>query len=104
PDRQTPHVVARAVDRIDDPPYRRVPAAPVPAARLLAEHRLTAPALPDSRAHRLLGGAVRLRHRSQIRLRLDTQIERTEARERDRVGGVRKLVREAEVGLHGPPR
>ena len=45
-----------------------------------------------------LGSTVGLRYGREIRLRLDAQVERAEAVERDGVREIRELVREAEVG------
>jgi hypothetical protein len=50
-------------------------------------------------ADRHLGGPVRLGHRREVGLRLDTQVERPETRQRDRVRGVGERVREAQVWL-----
>src|SRR5262249_3083214 len=70
---------------------------------LLAEHHFSTTPPGDERAHRLLRRPVGLRDRGQVRLRLDAQVERAKARERDRVGGVGELVRETKVGVHRRP-
>ncbi len=88
------HVVPRPVDRVDDPARRGAV-----VAELLAEHALAGALARDELADRLLGGAVGLRDRRQVGLRLDDEVERAEARERDRVGGVGEAVREGEVGV-----
>ena len=49
---------------------------------------------------RALDRAVGVGDGGQVGLRLDAQVERAEAGERDRVGGVGQLERESEVGVH----
>ena len=79
-----------------------------PRRRPRAPRRRTPSPLPrrlaTRSADRLLGRPVGLGHRRQVGFRLDPQVERPKARQRDRVGGVGELVREAEVRAHGPPR
>ena len=96
PRRDAAHVVPRAVDRVDDPARG---AAVV--AELLAEHALAVRA--RATRSRMASSAARSasRDRRQVGLRLDSQVERAEPRERDRVGGIGKLVREAKIGAHG---
>ena len=95
PHRDAANVVLRPVDRIDDPAHL---AAVV--ASLLAEHALPGPFAGDERPDRLLGRTVRLRHRRQIGLRLHPQVESAKPPERDRVRGVRRPMREGEIGAH----
>ena len=97
PDRAAADVVAGAVDRVDDP----ADGAAV-VAELLPEDAFTVAVAPDEQPDRLLGGAVGFADRRQVGLRLDLEVERPEAGQRDRVGGVGELVCEAEVGAHGP--
>ena len=99
PDGDAADVVPRAVDRVDDPAVWRAV-----VAELLAEHALAGPPAGDERADRLLGRPVGLADGRQVGLRLDAQVGGAEASERDRVGGVGELVREAEVGAHGSQR
>jgi hypothetical protein len=100
-DHRRPHgdparVVASAVDRVEDP------AARVFAALLLAEDRLTRPLACEPRAQGRLDGTVGLRDGCQVGLRLDTEIERAEPCERDRVSVVGERQGELEVGAHRP--
>jgi hypothetical protein len=95
PDRNPTGVVARAVDRVDDP------AALAGAARpeLLAEDAVGGPGRGETCAQVALDGAVGLGDGRQVGLRLDGEVGGPEARQRDRVGRVRELEREREVGV-----
>jgi len=76
PHRQPAREVLRAVDRVDDPADRTAV-----VSLLLAEHGVSGPRGGDALAQRPLDGAVGIRHRRQVGLRLDVQVGGTEARE-----------------------
>ena len=99
PNRDAANVVSRPVDRVDDPARL----GPV-VAEFLAEDALPWALTRDELANCLLGSAIGLGDRGQVRFRLDAEVERTEARECDRIGAVGELLSEREVGAHGPPR
>jgi hypothetical protein len=97
PHRDAARVVARAVDRVDQP------ASPPRAglAALLAEDRVAAPLRPEDRAELVLDRLVCLGHRRPVGLRVNDEVTGPEAAERDRVGGVREPQRELEIRGHG---
>ncbi len=97
PDRDPAQEVPRAVDRVDDP----ADVASV-VALLLAEHAFTRPVARDAIAQHALGRAVGVGDRREVGLRLDVQVARAKARQRQRVGGVCKLECVGEVGVHTP--
>jgi signal transduction histidine kinase len=96
PDRDPADEVPRAVDRIDDPARVRLL-----AAALLAEEALAGAAFGDLAAERLLDGAVSVRDRRQVGLRVDPEVGGAEPRQRDRVGEVGELVREGKIRVDG---
>ena len=97
PDRQPARVLLRAVDRVEPPAD-----VSLLDAELLACDRLAAVAR-DARAQRLLDRAVRLRHRRQVRLRLDAEVERAVVPHREDVRLVGERERVLEVGRCGHP-
>src|SRR5438132_4916312 len=99
PHRHSTDVVDRAVDRVDDP--LRVAAV---VAELLAEYTLAATRRCDQRANRLFRCPVGFRHRREVRLRVDAQVERAEPCRGQRVRRVRQREREGEVGVHSNAR
>jgi hypothetical protein len=99
PYRDAPRVVARAVDRVDQP----TPAPGTRRARLLAEDRVTASLLVEDVAKLRFDGAIGLGHGRPIGLGLDDEITGTEPMEGDRVGRVREPQRELEVRAHRGP-
>jgi hypothetical protein len=92
PDGDAAQEVPRPVDRVDDPARRR----PV-VAFLLAENTLAATVARNPFAQCTLDGSVGVRNRAPVRLRLDTEVRRAEARERQRVGVVGEREGEGEV-------
>jgi hypothetical protein len=62
------------------------------------------PLISDQAAQQLLGIAVSVTHRSQVRLGLDREIERAEATQGHLVGTICHLQSELEVFCHGPQR
>ena len=96
PDGDPARVVPRAVDRVDDP----APPSGARRALLLAEDRIAAALLAEHRADLVLDGAVGFGHRRQVGLRLDDEVARPEAAERDRIRRVREPKRELEVRAH----
>jgi hypothetical protein len=97
PDRNPAGVVACAVDRVDDP----APLAGAARPELLAEDAVGGPRRGEARAQVPLDGAVGLGDGRQVGLRLDGEVVGAETRQRDRVGRVRELEREREVGIAG---
>ena len=71
-------------------------------AFFLAEHALAGPVARDALAQHALDGAVGVGDRRQVGLRLDAQVGRAKARQRQRVGGVGELECVVEVGVHAP--
>ena len=99
PHRDPARVVARPVDRVDDP------AAPPRARRtlLLAQDRVPPPLDAQHRPHLVLDRPVGLRDRRPVGLRLDQEVTGAKAPERDRVGRVGEPQRELEVRAHARP-
>ena len=81
-----------------DHPSDRTPAAPV----FFTENAVIGTALGDPPAKRALDRPVGVGHRRQVRLCLDTQVHRLEARQAQRVGEVSKLESEGEVRRRDP--
>ncbi len=94
-DRDPAHEVHRPVDRIEHPPSRGVAIL----SQLLAQDALAGTVGRDARAQRPFDLAIDLRHRRQVGLRLDAEVERPEARQGDRVGEIREGEGEREVGV-----
>ena len=98
PDRYAAGEVLCPVDRVDDPADTAVR-----VAALLFSEDVLARTLPcDPLAHHLLDRSVGVRDRAQVGLRLDVQVDRAEARHRQRVGYVCELECEREVGVDAP--
>ena len=78
--------------------------APPPVdPELLAEHAVVRALDREPLADRRLDRPVGLCHRRQVGLRLDEQVARAEAAERDRVGRVGERESECKVGAHASP-
>ena len=75
-----------------------VPAAPSSSPRIASPGRSLAEDRPELR----LDGAIGLGHGRRVGLRLDREVARAEAAERDRVGRVGEAKCELEVGAHAP--
>ncbi len=99
PDRDPARVVPGAVDRVDDP----AAAGSCGDAELLAEHAVLGALAGEALAERLLDRPVGLGHRRPVRLRLDEQVARAKAAERDRIGRIGEREGEREVGAHRSP-
>ena len=67
---------------------------------LLAEYAVLGPLRLDAPEEGALDGAIGVGDRRQVGLRLDAQVERAEARKRDRVGEVGQLEREGQIRVH----
>ena len=85
----------RAVDRIDDPPARRVAGR----AELLADNGVRRAGAGEVLAHHLLHRAVGFGDRGEIGLGVDHEVGRAKSPERDAVGGVGELEGEREIGV-----
>ena len=99
PHRDPPRVVARAVDRVDDP----ASAAACRGAELLPEQPVVGTLFREPLSDRRLDGTVGLGHGRQVGLRLDVQIPGAEAPERDRVRRVGEREGQCKVGAHRAP-
>ena len=97
-----PRVVLRAVDRVEHPATHTV----ARLAELLADDRVVRTGTTDPVTEQLLGRAVGLGHRREVGLGLHDQVVGAEPFAGDRVGTVRELEREAQVGCEvgGDPR
>ena len=95
PDRDAARVVARAVDRIDEPAAR----ARALGALLFSQDRVAGAFVGEDAAKLGFDRAIRLGHRSKVGLRLDASPER-KRRKRECVGSVGESERELEVGAH----
>ena len=97
-ERDPAHVVLRRVDRVHDP----AASVALVVAVLLADDHVVGPLAREHGADRLLDGLVGLRDGRQVGLRLDAQVGRAEARERELVGRVRERESQVEVRRHAP--
>src|SRR5262249_44739653 len=95
PYRHATDIVLGAVDRIDHP----AALAGSGPAELLAEHRVTRPGPANDVPQGLLDGEVGVTHRGQVRLRLDSQVQRPEPAHADVVRRVRQDVCETKVAV-----
>ncbi len=100
PHGHTAHEVLRAVDGVDDP----APGAVAGRLELLTLHGVARPGPLELRADELLGRAVGVGDRREVRLALDDEVVGPEARDRHPLDGVREDVGQTQVVVVGGHR